>query len=378
MKAELTKGDVYVVVDTPKKAKKLKKLLDMFDEPIFNPPNHKYSGHNGTDDGWGYGFSGGQWQGFNTKSIAHNGKKFKKVSIKKLRNILAKEHLISGEYIVATIGKIKYLVEFDRVGKIGFIIGKKYLPFSEFGRNVEPYGWGGFDYFDRYATPEEIALLEPKPKELEVGKWYKTKSVVCIFYLTEIQGDYRKNKGYGLLNNNEWFDNRNGTFFMGRANDLDNFTEATPQEVEQALIEEAKKLGHTYERFDYNPEENELCGINNGRLEYVFCDGNWEQPTDKFAELKEAHKNGKEIQWRRNIYGGFSNWTDFKDNNPVWSDHNEYRINPSSPIKVGDWMFNPNYKKITQVKKDNHGKSLIGSGWVKIKDTELIEKLNSL
>ena|SRR5690606_2982451 len=93
MKRELTKEDVYVVVDTPKKAKKLKKALEMFGEPMFTIPNNERSSHNGVDYGWGYGFSGGIWQGFNTKSPIHNGKEFKKVSIKQLRNILAKEHL---------------------------------------------------------------------------------------------------------------------------------------------------------------------------------------------------------------------------------------------------------------------------------------------
>lgn len=255
MKAGLTKGDVYVVIDTPKKAKKLKKLLDMFGESMFTIPNNEQGSHNGTDYGWGYGFSNDQWQGFNTKWLGHNGKKFKKVSIKELRNILAKEHLKEGDYVFRSDNEKGSIVKIKNIeGDIMYVDKELFLD----TRNVYTEGFESISSFKRYATPEEIALLEPK----------------------------------------------------------------------------------------------EL---------------------DKFAELKEAHKNGAEIEYF-NPY--VNKW--LPSAIPIWDVYTEYRIKPEEPVKVGDWMFNPNSKKITQVKKDNHGNSLIGSGWIKIKDTELVEKLNSL
>lgn len=150
MKRELTKGDVYVVVDTPKKAKKLKKVLEMFGEPMFSMPNNERSSHNGVDYGWGYGFSDGAWQGFNTKSSIHNGKEFKKVSIKQLRNILGKEHLKVGDYVVLKSGLI---------GKIISLFGNsEILVLDDENDKVTCL----IEDFKRYATPEEIALLEPQ------------------------------------------------------------------------------------------------------------------------------------------------------------------------------------------------------------------------
>lgn len=258
MKAELTKGDIYVVVDTPKKAKRLKNLLDMFKEPMFTIPNNEWSSHNGIDYGWGYGFSNELWQGFNTKSIAHNGKEFKKVSIKELRNILARENLRSGDYVFCENKGCSALGTFKKCShKFGFDLDKFYWSEGEYRGYINTTGC--FENFKRYATPEEIALLEPK-------------------------------------------------------------------------------------KFD------------------------------KFAELKEAHKNGKSIECRLR----YSDCTWIEKTHQGFLNKFEYRIKPEEPVKSGDWMFNPNSKKIAKVKKENHGKSLIGSGWVKIKDTELVEKLNSL
>lgn len=180
---------------------------------------------------------------------------------------------------------------------------------------------------------EKLAALEVgAPKELEVGKWYKTKSVNAIFYLTEIKEKYRENKGFGILNNSEWYDNREETTHMGKAYEVDNFTEATHEEVEKALIDEAKRKGHTYNEYNFNPEENELCGVNNGRLESVFCDGQWEQPVDKFAELKESHRSGAVIQMHSPM---FNEWIDVDDKN-LWLPLRQYRIKPEEKPKVGD------------------------------------------
>lgn len=89
----MTKKDVYVVVDTPKKAKKLKKVLDMFGEKLnrVDVDAIKMSHYNGsaklyTEYNKSY-FNGVNW------TLMDICEDKTKVSIKQLRNILAKEHL---------------------------------------------------------------------------------------------------------------------------------------------------------------------------------------------------------------------------------------------------------------------------------------------
>lgn len=53
---------------------------------------------------------------------------------------------------------------------------------------------------------------------------------------------------------------------------------------------------------------------------------------DKFAELKEAHRNGAIIQFR---YGD-GQWEDCANNAPVWGSNVEYRIKPEEKPQPGD------------------------------------------
>ena len=164
------------------------------------------------------------------------------------------------------------------------------------------------------------------PIEAEVGKWYKDPSSDYLVYVTKILGKHNYVEVYGFGSDGNWF-NKWDTVVHQLC------VEATPQVVEKALIEEAKRRGHTYSEYDYNPEENELCGIDDGRLESVFCDGHWEQPVDKFAELKEAHRNGAVIESMPKKWIG--DWT--IATNPIWDgDNYEYRIKPEEKPKVGD------------------------------------------
>lgn len=215
-----------------------------------------------------------------------------------------------------------------------------------------------------------------------------------------------KNKGYRLLNNNEWFDNRNSTTFMGRANDLNNFTEATPKEVKKALIIEAKRRGfmkgcvsnngnlfsrevenHTLEvdaEFEYNSKLNTLrLVIDPDTTRLIFKNGQWtdvlkqEVEVDKFADLKEAFKNGAEIEYYSKR---LNSWIPTP---PSWDSKLEYRIKPNQPtqqINVGDWVY---YQRrgSKQIVLVNDGDNLNFFKTVdakKIEDKELIEKLNSL
>jgi len=162
------------------------------------------------------------------------------------------------------------------------------------------------------------------PREAEVGKWYKDPNSQYLVHVTKVLGKHNYVEVYGFDCKGNWFDKWDTVVHQL-------CTEATHQEVEKALIEEAKRIGHTYSEYDYNPEENELCGINDGRLESVFCDGHWEQPDDKFAELKEAHKNGSKIQYEDSL----GNWHDIEISK-VWFKELNYRIKPEEKPKAGD------------------------------------------
>lgn len=190
-------------------------------------------------------------------------------------------------------------------------------------KHVEEISLNGF--FELYLSKEEVK------KGLEVGKWYfvnrhikiEPKALVCF------QGHGKD--AYGFTHEPCWSNTYgNPNTFKTKGYE---YTEATPQEVEQALIEEAKRRGHAYNEYDYNPEENELCGLNNGRLESVFCNGQWEVPIDKLVELKEAHSKGAVIESMPKKWIG--DWT--VATNPIWDgDNYEYRIKPEEKPKVGD------------------------------------------
>lgn len=284
----MKKTDVYVVVDTPKKSKKLKKVLDMFKEAIYHETTLGLSTGFDSDGDSQFEFpylfidDDKEWCGYYDKPINKT-----KVSLKELRNILAKEHLKEGDIIVAGIGSTKYVVNVEKVNSSNTIPigGNKWICIDgdDYPHEIEE-GEGGFNQFIRYATEEEKALLEPK-KELEVGKWY----------LIDCEGYYSPTARNAIVYENGE-DYSYGFDFEGKfINDfnLSNcrryvIRELTPQEVKQSLIKEANIIGHAYTEYDYNPEENELCEINNGRLESVFCDGHWGHPTSNFTDYDIA------------------------------------------------------------------------------------------
>jgi hypothetical protein len=86
----------------------------------------------------------------------------------------------------------------------------------------------------------QFPKLFPKV-ELEVWKWYKWKDTGDVFlYITNFDGD--KVKGFGV-DKTDWFDNRNNVNYWGYKNDKF-WTLAAEEEVETALIAEAKRRGY--------------------------------------------------------------------------------------------------------------------------------------
>ena len=92
----------------------------------------------------------------------------------------------------------------------------------------------GTDVTKRYF--KEI-IPEAFKKELEIGKWYKYK--LALFYVTNKKSNnanYYNVFGFDVDGN--WMTDNAATSFN------ENYIEATPEEVEAALINEAKKRGY--------------------------------------------------------------------------------------------------------------------------------------
>lgn len=346
-----TKQDVFVRVDTEKKARKLKKLLDMMGEKVcplvFEDIFYdKYVS-------MGFTFKD-EWH---SKTEKWEGKT--EVTIKELKAILAKEKLKVGDYFIGDLDGYsqEYLVKFERFRKNHIEGCYSYKQedgsYEELTKNT-----GYFDNFKRYATKEEIekfeksntiewtvnlssdnfktsTTLEAKVditfskkegnKEIEVGKWYKQ------------NGCFAFNKGLGIetyginpvYSSESFFHSKN----WFRSNNVNLWIEATPQEVEEALIKEAKRRGFDYDDFVFEDLTNILWANYDSDIEgkeekAIFNNGKWADliEVDKFAELKEAHKNGAVIQYR---YSEKEDWDDTFENRPSWQNHCNYRIKPN-------------------------------------------------
>ena len=134
---------------------------------------------------------------------------------------------------------------------------------------------------------------------LKFGEWYKKKSYGDLMFY--FNGEFSKrgyNPNYGL-NYNGIFSDEIGVF----EHEVNKYYEATHQEVEQALIKEAKrrgfKKGVEIYRF-WTWVNNVLIRNNNFELNAektllldgyeIFYNGRWAEIIDEKAELKEEIK----------------------------------------------------------------------------------------
>lgn len=349
----MKKTDVYVVVDTPKKAKKLKRLLEMFGENAHPDIERPFINNCLYFDSEGFYDTAMYKNGVYTKNKTE-------VSIKELRNILAKEHLKEGDVVIFKEQGDYSICEFERMAMKSFegqFVSKKYC--NLYGSELELNG-GIHENFIRYATEEEKALLEPN-KELKVGKWYKTKRA-----LFNHQNGY---DSYGFFDNkwvpDNWKTNLYDFAFVTPI-------EATSQEVEQSLIEEAKRRGFVNgsignnsnihnknlkdcelffnNEYEFDNKDNLLRVILDEDTTWtVFEDGQWASiiEQEKFAELKEAHRNGAVIQLN-SIYNG---WHDVEDDSDLWLPTYEYRIKPKTTFTDEDVAI---IERLHDTLLDNH------------------------
>lgn len=172
-------------------------------------------------------------------------------------------------------------------------------------------------------------MFNEEKKELVVGKWYKGNyyDTKYLVFPTELHNE-TVIEGYGFCDDGSWsvFNNDAG---VGKNTRL-----AFSNEVESALIAEAKIRGHKYDAYSWNHEQNTLYGNRGNDVghDILFENGLWSEviEQDKFAELKEAYKNGAVIEVKSKLDG------EWYITDPLWLDDHEYRIKPEEKPNVGD------------------------------------------
>jgi hypothetical protein len=148
---------------------------------------------------------------------------------------------------------------------------------------------------------KRIDKLKEEKTKIEVNKWYKWGEV--FIYVTSLP--IGKLKGYGL-DEGKWFDIRNDSTYWGFDTD-NNFIPATNEEVEAALIAEAKKRGFK-EGVKFNCAHNNRVGDAGEKFYFtdfkdhpvnLFCGDEWIFFKGQWAEIIKEPKvviNGYEMK----------------------------------------------------------------------------------
>lgn len=391
----MKKEEVYVIIDTEKKAKKVAKVLAMFNESVFTDPDHLNVYHNGSDGHWAFGLSDGSWMGKNLYGQDNISINHTEVTVSELKQIIAMDLLKKGDVVVCDLGNEKWIVEFSHFSWPQ-LVGSKWNYKGE--THVSVRG-GYFDKFIRYATEEEKQLLNPSVKEDEkhTGSFESLRKCDSVDFPNDfkevenpikdpIKGVWRfvkKQEGNNLHEVDALvFDNGNYQSFG--FDHLDRFINnyfvkfnsksfkrnATQEEVAERFFKECYKLYPNKIGFIFNHSTNEItaCG------EIIFKNGTWLEAKkieiDPFKELKEGHKKGIEIEYKSS--SGI--WK--TSSNPAWRKTGNYRIRP---VKIGDWFFTThdqtNVKYYYQVNETNINS--VGPNHVRILNQMVIDILNN-
>lgn len=339
----ISKNEVYVVLDTEKKVKKVNAVLEMFGENIYERTKERLDKCLVDKYYVNIIFDNEEWCG----SHVNGASTYKtKVSPKELRNILAVEKLKEGDVVIFKNGLKGKIVGFN--GDSEIIVN------DEDKDNVTCL----IRDFIRYATEEEKQLLNPK-KELEVGKWYifdghKVKSKPLML-IKENTIDCVIFHGFNFLG--DWTDNDS---YTKRDLELYGYREATHEEVEQALIKDAKKRGLVNGvRINdiYNSEE--YATISSSKLDYEICPAAPDEfgmcLRDSLGNILFSEKLGK--------------WAEIIKTEPTIEES----------VQIGDWVSYksgdiPKVSKVTETNLKHYSKAYCK----RIKNKELIEKLNNL
>lgn len=310
----MKKENVYVEVRTEKQAKKLKKVLEMFGENIFSNPNHCNDDHNGSDEYWRYGFSGGSWQAKNLNHYSLRDIEHTEVTIKQLRNILAIKHLKEGDVVVFDNGFGRWVVSLKSFDDNLNVLYHESASISD----DYLYGYKSYESniveanFIRYATDEEKELLKPAELTADDYKdltWYKSTETGYIFFL-----DKSKSENYGFypeyIDRLEWFFNfrKNGFYKQGE------WIEATYKEVTNLLEKECvRRYGDNWKEVKLvkHADGDRLGNINKGMFAnnivtdtvwningMVFYKGVWAEVVKKEQTVEEkVIEYAKSVDW---------------------------------------------------------------------------------
>lgn len=99
---------------------------------------------------------------------------------------------------------------------------------------------------------------------LEVGKWYWLKTIFGKLLFC-YKGGFGNDSGYGFDINGNWSNEGIGVHQV----DVSSCTPATHEEVESALIAEAKKKGHKAGVRIKGLGNGKICTLPNGEFEYI-------------------------------------------------------------------------------------------------------------
>lgn len=389
---DMKKEEIYVKL-TGKNREKVFKILDIFGQQLTKEDEvARKTGRypNGTPIKYFPELefkTGGTWilyQGYpsNTKT---------RIKPRELRNMLAQEHLKKGDVIVVGSGRSKWVAQ---------LTGDKFDNHNPYclGSEFPTLYWtiGGLNFL-RYATEEECKLLKPVvfecascEQELDVSQRSDDKPNLCnncfkhaiisfedrVWYKHKYTGfvaNYVTDEvGYGINNKGLW---ENGI----RMSDPTIWSKATPEEVERALLREAENRGLVAgclttslddgKKFIISERRHPLLSVNledknmlwvtsdDGFGYCVFDNGKWAVPIDKFEGLQQAHKNGAIIQYRNRFH--HSEWLDVVNNDPIWHEHDEYRIKPEEPKTSEDRKL-ARYGDVCKFYNTNPGVFVVG------------------
>lgn len=356
----MKKENVFVVIDTKKKAEKSASLLNMFNQ--YSLGYHMLNRCLSEKACLYYSVTHGCWSWVHYDDVV---KKRKEVSVSELKQILALEHLKKGDVVVCDLGNEKWIVEFshfDTVEPFKLISFK----WNYKGDTAESVRGGYFNKFIRYATEEEKQLLNPAEKEFSKEtrdfpndfKEVETKSEESpkgVWRFIKKQEDNELHKFDALI-----FDNCNDVSFgFNHSNQYTNsyglkynrncfIRDAKHNEVSERFFKECHDRYPNKIGFSFNNLTNEIISAD----EIIFKNGTWLEAKkieiDPFKELKEAHKKGFEIEYKSSS----GQWK--TSSNPAWRKTGNYRIRP---VKIGDWFFTTheqtNVKYYYQVNETN-------------------------
>lgn len=395
----MKKENVFVVIDTRKKAEKASKVLAMFNQKLASELLFKYCLQN---NGWLHISklsNTNKWVWSVPES--HLTKNDKEVSVSELKQILAMEHIKSGDVVVCRKEKDNFNI-FEVSYTDSYYIYYKRRFSSKDGLGEYSGAWF-FENFHRYATEEEKQLLNPPvvkedekhtgsfeslrnlkcdtvdfpndfkevekdKKDLEVGKWYFVDRNDTTEHKALVIFKGHNVDAYGFSHKGLYTDNYGcyNTF----CNPKYQYTKATQEQVAERFFKETRKRYPNHIGYVFNHGKNEIFTGS----EIVFKNGTWLEAKkieiDPFKELKEAHKKGFEIEYKSSS----GQWK--TSSNPAWRKTGNYRIRP---VKIGDWFLTTheqtNVKYYYQVNETNI--NYVRGNHVRILNQMVIDILNN-